>query len=81
MYVEPSLLEPGFAAFKEDLLQVKFSDNLLLDVGWYGSEQQGFFRVVMIRDAAWDLPVFSEICTDLPGTIDAVERAVAFSAA
>ena len=75
VYVEPALLEPGGIELKEDLLQVNFGHNLILDVGWYGDEQQGCFRVVVIRDGAWEHPVLSETHADFPDTLDAVERA------
>ncbi|MCB0111674.1 MAG: hypothetical protein KDE53_37380 [Caldilineaceae bacterium] len=43
----------------EDLLQVVFPGNLLLDVGWYPEfDRQGQFQVRLIRDEQWDTPIF-----------------------
>lgn len=40
---------------REDLLQVVFPENYLLDVGWYGSVNG--FIVQIIRDGDWGNPV------------------------
>ncbi|UVM51641.1 hypothetical protein LOY38_06245 [Pseudomonas sp. B21-015] len=44
-------------ALKEDLLQVEYGKQLLLDVGWYPEfDEDGAFRVVVIKDHHWDYP-------------------------
>ncbi len=44
---------------EEDLLQVTFSGDIILDVGWYpANSDAGQFHVDVIRDANWDEPVF-----------------------
>lgn len=43
----------------EDLLQVEFPDNVVLDIGWYPErDPKGQFQVRVIRDLAWDSPLF-----------------------
>ncbi|MEZ4864223.1 MAG: hypothetical protein R3C14_23120 [Caldilineaceae bacterium] len=43
----------------EDLLQVAYPDDVLLDVGWYPAHnRKGQFQVRVIRDFQWDEPIF-----------------------
>ncbi len=43
----------------EDLLQVAFPGEVVLDVGWYPAfSRHGKFQVRVIRDAQWDTPIF-----------------------
>ncbi|MFL1552419.1 hypothetical protein B7453_23715 [Pseudomonas sp. IB20] len=43
---------------KEDMLQVEFAGGLLLDVGWYPEfDATGGFRINVIKNYDWDLPV------------------------
>ena len=43
---------------KEDMLQIEFPKNLLLDVSWRPSfEEDGAFYVYMIKDEDWENPV------------------------
>ncbi len=43
---------------KEDMLQIAFSENLLLDVSWRPSlNKNGAFYVVMIKGGDWDNPI------------------------
>ena len=50
---------------KEDLLQVEYSINesskIIVDVGWYGyeSEQQGIFRIFVLKDSDRDNPLYT----------------------
>ena len=50
---------------KEDLLQVEYSINesakIIVDVGWYGdeSEQQGIFRIFVLKGNDWDNPIYA----------------------
>ena len=46
---------------REDLAQVLFGNNTLLDVGWYPeSHEAGCFVVQLIANEAWDRPVLVE---------------------
>ena len=43
----------------EDLLQVTFPGDILLDIGWYPAQTlRGQFQVRVIHDADWDNPIF-----------------------
>lgn len=44
-------------SLKEDLLQVEYPKNTLIDVGWYPSfDPNGAFQVRIIKDFQWDSP-------------------------
>lgn len=46
---------------KEDLLQVSFPGNQMIDIGWYPEFcENGSFRVVLISGPGWDHPTFSK---------------------
>ncbi|WEK08955.1 MAG: hypothetical protein P0Y51_28490 [Candidatus Pseudomonas colombiensis] len=48
-------------ALKEDLLQVEYPGQLLLDVGWYPEfDKDGAFRVQVIKDQDWQQPLSSQ---------------------
>ncbi|MCY0911408.1 hypothetical protein [Massilia antarctica] len=43
---------------KEDLLQIVFGHDLVLDVGWTPSfDEHGYFLLMLVRDGNWDEPV------------------------
>ena len=45
---------------KEDMLQVEYPNDFLLDVGWYPSfDTEGCFQVKIIKDFDWDFPILS----------------------
>lgn len=51
-------LEDQVESLKEDLLQVKFGDQYLLDIGWYPSFlRDGCFRVLVVEEYEWNTPV------------------------
>ncbi|MDQ1925018.1 hypothetical protein [Massilia pseudoviolaceinigra] len=67
-----SLLPEAFDAahhvdyLKEDLLQIVFPDDVVLDVGWYPSfDEQGRFLLMLVKDANWDEPVERAEFTDV----------------
>lgn len=67
---------------KEDLAQVSYGPNVLLDIGWYSSdEDDGNFRVMVILDQDWGAPIFSEACSSWRQLKDAVGRAVSAAVA
>lgn len=50
----------------EDLLQVEFPDDVILDLGWYPAfSRKGQFQVRVIRDFNWDAPIFYAEVTQL----------------
>ena len=45
----------------EDLLQVKYDNGRIIDLGWYPSfDVSGSFRVYVINEFDWDKPLFSK---------------------
>lgn len=51
---------------KEDLLQIVFPDDLVIDVGWYPSfDEHGRFLLMLVRDSNWDEPVERADFTDV----------------
>ena len=62
LYDELSSVTDGTAALawdslKEDMLQVEYPENILLDVGWYPSfDPEGTFQVRVVKDFQWDVP-------------------------
>lgn len=54
---------------KEDLLQIVFSNNYLLDLGWYPEgDINGNFVIQIVKDYDWDKPVYKkeiDFCSDV----------------
>ncbi len=66
-------------SFKEDILQVEFDDNFLLDVGWYPEmEENGSFTVLAIKNNNWTKPFLKLKCRTLSELKDVIEKAVTF---
>src|SRR5688572_17140179 len=62
---------------KEDLAQIQFGDELILDIGWYPEfSADGEFVVSLVRADNWDAPVFEQRVADVPNLGAAVARAV-----
>ncbi len=57
----------------EDLLQVKYGENYLIDIGWYPEfDRNGTFIINVIKDYKWDSPIVKKECKnelDLLNTI------------
>lgn len=59
-------LEEQLDILKEDLLQVSYYNDYLIDLGWYPEfDQKGNFRVSVIKDYQWDNPILQKNCRDL----------------
>ncbi|CAM4167816.1 Uncharacterised protein [Yersinia intermedia] len=44
----------------EDLLQIKYLNGSIVDVGWYPSfDESGYFKVMSIRHDDWENPIYS----------------------
>lgn len=51
---------------KEDMLQVSYDNDYLIDMGWYPEfDEEGNFRVSVIKDYQWDYPILQRSCRDL----------------
>lgn len=48
---------------KEDLLQIEYHNNLILDLGWYPSfNKKGAFSISIIKDFDWENPIKIQKC-------------------
>lgn len=56
-------LEEQIDLLKEDMLQVIYDNGYLIDVGWYSEfDEEGNFRVSVIKDYQWDNPILQRSC-------------------
>ncbi|MEM7533538.1 MAG: hypothetical protein AAF639_15250 [Chloroflexota bacterium] len=78
--IEPEQpLNKQIDSLKEDLIQVEFPCNLILDVGWYlSSSIGGSFHVYVIHNYDWESPVFSTTATSLKALDDEIRTAIDF---
>ncbi|MCW6111094.1 hypothetical protein [Clostridium sporogenes] len=59
-------LEEQIDLLKEDLLQVSYDNDYIIDMGWYPEfDEEGNFRVSVIKDYQWDNPILQKNCRDL----------------
>lgn len=58
---------------EEDMLQVDYPNNYVLDVGWYGDK----FIIYIIRDYEWGVPVVKYITDKANALIKLLKDAVA----
>jgi hypothetical protein len=64
-------------ALKEDLAQIVYPADVLIDVGWYPEfSSKGSFRIFLIRGSNWDLPVTTASARTGRGLLRALNRAV-----
>jgi hypothetical protein len=62
----------------EDLAQVEFPADLILDIGWYPSwSKDGAFGVQLVKSQSWDAPLRRETCRTFDALHAAVTRCVA----
>lgn len=62
---------------KEDMLQISYPENMLIDVGWRPSfNAAGKFYIVAIKDGDWGKPIRKFEATDVLGVKDALRRIV-----
>lgn len=56
---------------KEDMLQVEFAGGVLLDVGWYPEfDAAGGFRINVIKNYDWDLPLMALTAHETPELLE-----------
>ncbi|KZE76580.1 hypothetical protein AV926_15670 [Myroides marinus] len=62
---------------KEDLMQVEFDNNTLLDIGWYPEfNAQGQFTIQVIKDYNWEVPLFKAHCKTLEDIENTLTKAL-----
>jgi hypothetical protein len=55
---------------KEDLFQISYENDYIIDVGWYPEfSVKGNFRIVVVKDYNWDTFIIEKKCKDL-NTLD-----------
>ncbi len=48
-------------SLKEDLLQISFAENMILDLGWYPEYNiRGKFVLQIIKNYDWENPIYKE---------------------
>jgi hypothetical protein len=56
-------LQNQLSLMAEDMLQIEFENDLILDVGWYfRSAAGGYFITYVIKDCDWDNPIINSSC-------------------
>ena len=68
----------------EDLLQVKYAQDYLLDVGWYPEyESEGEFVVQIVKNQNWEEPIYKknsknkgDLIQDLNNAIRIIENKI-----
>lgn len=64
-------------SFKEDLIQITFGENYLVDVGWYPeADKNGCFVIEMIRNFDWENPLFEKQCKSYQGLKQCIQEAI-----
>lgn len=76
--VNPDLpLEQQIDLLKEDLVQITFRGGITVDAGWYPSfSPEGRFRIGVIRNGDWTVPLWEAEARDLTGLVSALARAI-----
>lgn len=78
--LSPPLLEycttENLDLLKEDMLQVSYGAEFLLDVGWYStSDFSGAFQVFLIQNYDWEHPIFKATSTSIKDMVDQIKIA------
>lgn len=50
-------------ALKEDMFQVEYPNNYIIDVGWYSGVKK--FIIYIIKDCNWEEPIFKKLYINL----------------
>lgn len=59
-------LESQIDLLKEDLFQVNYNDEYIVDVGWFPEfNENGSFRICVIKDFNWEVPLYEKRCRDI----------------
>ena len=70
-------VEQQIDILREDLMQVEYPDNYVIDVGWDPSfDLNGTFRILVIKDGDWENPVYAHHTTNLNDLRKLLENAV-----
>ncbi|MDE1464140.1 hypothetical protein [Spartinivicinus poritis] len=62
---------------KEDMLQVEYPNEVLIDVGWYPSfDIEGGFQVRVIKDYNWEMPLLIREARDFKKLVLTIKEAI-----
>ena len=51
---------------KEDMLQIEYPDDVVLDIGWYPCfDIKGSFKVMVIKGTDWENPIYTSSAKDV----------------
>ena len=71
--------EQQIDALKEDMLQVIFPFNLILDLGWYSIDtEKGCFQVRVIKEWDWENPIYYNESDNIIGLISIYRESLGF---
>ena len=63
---------------KEDLFQIVYRNNYIIDVGWYPEfSENGNFRIMLVKDGDWVNTILDNTCNDLKILEEFMEEYVA----
>lgn len=61
---EVDILE-SIEELKEDLLQIEYENNIIIDLGWYPSfDLNGSFQLQIVKDSDWFVPIYKKESTE-----------------
>ncbi len=60
--IDPNLpLKDQIMELQEDLLQIQYDNNVVIDVGWYPElDPSGSFIINIIKDSDWSHPIYKK---------------------
>lgn len=63
----------------EDLIQVEYKDNYLLDIGWYPEgDVKGKIIIQLIHNNEWDNPIVREEMTEIEPLLKSINKIMRF---
>ncbi|MFT3927536.1 MAG: hypothetical protein QM778_33700 [Myxococcales bacterium] len=82
-FLDPAVpLLDQLADLKEDLAQVRYGTNVLLDVGWFPEfSDDGWFSVRVVVEPDWDEPLFIENHRTVDGLLACLSKATGIAVA
>ncbi|PIT61225.1 hypothetical protein [Snodgrassella alvi] len=59
-------LQMQLDSLKEDMMQIKYPNGYILDIGWRPSFNiNGHFYIYLIKDFNWEKPIYSNCTNDI----------------
>lgn len=64
---------------KEDLIQVNYNDEFIVDVGWYPEfDENGYFKIFVIEGFDWSSPVIVRESKSLKQLVEDLNECVSY---